>query len=49
MDIQADCQVWLDNLPEGLEGQHARRALRKVCELDLPLDAALPPKGFGCD
>jgi hypothetical protein len=49
-DIQADCQVWLDNLPEALKDSTTAEHLREVCELDLsPLDAALPSKGFGRD
>jgi hypothetical protein len=49
-DIQADCQVWLDNLPEGLKDSTIAEHLREVCEVDLsPLDAVLPPKGFGRD
>jgi hypothetical protein len=32
-DIEADCQVWLDNL-RGATGQHDCRASAGVCELD---------------
>jgi hypothetical protein len=47
-DTQADCQVWFDNLPEALKDSTLAEHLREVCELDLsPLDAVLPPKGFG--
>ena len=58
---QANCLVWLDNLPEGLKvpsadasvgsvGQHARRASAGgVRAGPSPLDAVLPPKGFGRD
>jgi hypothetical protein len=32
-DIQADCQVWLDSLPEGLKDSTIAEPLREVCEL----------------
>ena len=50
MDIQADCQSWLDALPPSLADSATADALREVCELDLgELEAVEPPKGFGRD
>ena len=50
LDIQADCQSWLDGLPPSLADSATADALRAVCELDLSeLDAVEPPKGFGRD
>ena len=49
-DIQADCRVWLDNLPPALADSTLAEHLREVCDLDLSmLDAVLPPEGFGRD
>jgi hypothetical protein len=42
--------VWLDNLPAALRDSMIAEHLREVWELDRsPLDAVLPPKGFGRD
>ena len=35
-DIQADCRVWLDNLPPALADSTLAEHLREVCELELP-------------
>jgi hypothetical protein len=42
--------VDVGNLPEGLKDSTIAEHLWEVCELDLsPLNAVLPPKGFGRD
>jgi len=46
--IQADCQAWLDSLPETLTHSAAADALRAVCELDLGgLEVVEPPRATG--
>lgn len=50
VELQGDCQAWLDALPESLQDTPTAEALRAVCELDLSeLDGVEPPKGFGRD
>lgn len=50
LDIQADCQAWLESLPESFQESSTAEALRAVCELDLSdIEAAAPPRGFGRD
>jgi hypothetical protein len=48
--IQADCQAWLDGLPDGLQHGATAEALQAICELDLAeLEGVVPPRGFGRD
>jgi len=48
--IQAECQVWLDGLPESLAHSAVAEALREVCSYDFTeLEALQPPRGYGRD
>jgi hypothetical protein len=47
--IQADCQAWLDSLPETLAHSATADALRAVCELDLSDLEVEPSRGYGRD
>lgn len=49
VELQADCQLWLDGLPEGLADTATADALRVVCEVDLSGLEVDPPQGFGRD
>ena len=50
VDLQAEYQDWLDNLPEGLQGTAAAEKLEAICEYDFgDLEALEPPRGFGRD
>lgn len=48
LDLQAEYQEWLDNLPDG-GSEATREALATVCDLDLSMLEIDPPKGFGRD
>lgn len=48
--LQADCQAWLDALPENLSGSPTAAALEALCALDLSeIESVEPPRGFGRD
>ena len=48
--LQADCQDWLDSLPENFRDSATAEALAAVCALDLSeLEGVEPPRGFGRD
>jgi len=49
VELQADCQTWLDGLPENLADGATAEALRAICELDLSVLEIDPPRGFGRD
>ena len=50
VDLQAEYQEWLDNLPETGGSEATREALENICDIDLSeLEGAEPPKGFGRD
>ena len=50
VDIQSDCAVWLDALPEPLHGTATAEALQAIVDLDLDELAAIePPRGYGRD
>lgn len=50
MDLQAEYQEWLDNLPDTLQDSPTAMALRAVTELDLSeLEMIELPQGFGRD
>lgn len=49
VELQADYQLWLDGLPEGLANTVTADALRAVCEVDLSGLEVDPPRGFGRD
>ena len=50
IDIQADCQAWLDALPDSLQQGATAEALQAVCQIDLSeLESVEPPRGFGRD
>ena len=50
MDLQADYQGWLDNLPDSLQASMLAERLEAICEYDFgDLEALEPPRGFGRD
>jgi hypothetical protein len=49
VELQADCQTWLDAMPENLADGATAEALRAICELDLSVLEIDPPRGFGRD
>ena len=50
LDLQAEYQDWLDNLPDGLQASVVAEKLKAICEHDLgDLEALEPPRGFGRD
>jgi hypothetical protein len=49
VELQADCQTWLDAVPENLADGATAEALRAICELDLSVLEIDPPRGFGRD
>ena len=49
LELQADYQQWLDELPESLADTPTADALRTVCDLDLSSLEIDPPRGFGRD
>lgn len=50
LDLQAEYQGWLDNLPDNLRESAAGEKLAAICAYDFAdLEALEPPKGFGRD
>jgi hypothetical protein len=50
VDLQAEYQGWLDNLPESLQASPLAERLEAICEYDFgDLEALEPPRGFGRD
>ena len=50
VDLQAEYQDWLDNLPDSLQGSAVAEKLASICEYDFgDLEALEPPRGFGRD
>jgi hypothetical protein len=50
VELQAQYQAWLDNLPVSLEGSRLADKLQAITELDLEeLQAIDPPRGYGRD
>jgi hypothetical protein len=50
VELQANCQDWLDSLPENFRDSGTAEALAAVCALDLSeLEGVEPPRGFGRD
>ena len=50
VDLQAEYQAWLDNLPDGLQGSAVADKLEALCEYDFAdLEALGLPLGFGRD
>ena len=50
LDLQAEYQAWLDNLPDNLTGSVLAHKLEAICMLDLAeLESNDPPRGFGRD
>ena len=50
VELQSECQEWLDNLPEAGGSEATREALENICALDLSeLEDTEPPKGYGRD
>ena len=50
IDLQDDYRVWLDNLPENLEGSKLAEKLQAITEIDLDeLQEIDPPLGYGRD
>ena len=48
VDLQAEYQDWLDNLPESLQASMLAERLEAICEYDFgDLEALEPPRGFG--
>ena len=50
VDLQAEYQAWLDNLPDNLESSAVAERLEAICDLDVDsLQDLEPPRGFGRD
>ena len=50
MDLQAEYQDWLENLPDNLQASTLAEKLEAICAYDLgDLEALEPPRGFGRD
>ena len=50
MDLQAEYQDWLDNLPDSLQASAVAKKLAAICDYDFAdLEALEPPRGFGRD
>ena len=50
VDLQAEYQNWLDNLPDGLQATSLAERLEAICEHDFSdLEALEPPLGYGRD
>ena len=50
VDLQAEYQDWLDNLPDNLQESTVAERLTAICEYDFgDLEALEPPRGFGRD
>ena len=48
--LQDEYRIWLDNLPDALDGSSTAEKLHAIVELDLEELAAIdPPRGYGCD
>jgi hypothetical protein len=48
--LQDEYRIWLDNLPESLEGSRTAEKLQAITEIDLDeLLAIDPPRGYGRD
>ena len=50
IDLQAEYEAWLENLPDNLQGSAVAERLQAICEFDFgELEALEPPRGFGRD
>ena len=50
VELQAEYQAWLDNLPENLRSSAVAEQLEAICEMDIEsLQEVEPPRGFGRD
>ena len=50
VDLQAEYQGWLDNLPDNLQASMLAERLEAICEYDFgDLETLEPPRGFGRD
>jgi hypothetical protein len=50
LELQGDCQAWLEAMPESLAQSATADALNAVCNIDLSeLETVAPPRGFGRD
>jgi hypothetical protein len=50
LSLQGEYQVWLDAVPESLEGSSTAEVLRMICDLELlELERIELPRGFGRD
>ena len=50
VDLQAEYQDWLENLPESLQGSAVAEKLEAICEYDFgELEDLELPRGFGRD
>ena len=50
VDLQAEYQDWLDNLPDNLQETVLAERLAEICAYDFgDLEALEPPRGFGRD
>ena len=50
VDLQAEYQDWLENLPDSLQGSAVAEKLEAICEYDFgDLETLEPPRGFGRD
>ena len=50
IELQGQYQVWLDRLPDNLEGSPLAERLQAIAELDLTeLEAIALPRGYGRD
>ena len=50
VDLQAEYQDWLDNLPDSLQASAVAKKLAAICEYDFAdLEVLEPPRGFGRD
>lgn len=47
---KAECEAWLNALPEALQDTATAEALRAICDFDLTdVQSIEPPRGFGRD
>ena len=50
VELQAEYQAWLDNLPENLRSSAVAEQLEAICDMDIEsLQEVEPPRGFGRD
>ncbi len=50
VDLQAEYQDWMDNLPDSLQATPLAERLEAICEHDFSdLEALEPPLGYGRD